>query len=543
MLSLLLGLVLVLGCASKLVYLEQNWSPADRDEFWFTPQGSRILPYEWFLNLEAPSGGELFRTGLAPQYGYLPAKKSTRNPDALPIGFVEDGDQLGLTCAACHTNDVQVGRTRIRVDGAPALADYGAFFRDLTMAVRLTAEDDARFARFAARMNSPEEDSNELRRGLRDVAHRLVAQESRDRPESPAGHGRTDAFGEIYNAVLAAALGIEANALTPNAPVSYPFLWDTPHHDRLQWNGSAFNAGAGPLIRNAGEVFGVFGEVIVDPGRVNGYDSSLKFSNLVRLEDLVRELWSPEWPEDLLGKLDAEAVEAGKALYEKGCMSCHARIVRNDPNRKAHERLVPAVKLGTDPTLLEQAGRKALPGRLAGQRIFFGKGECPIECLHGPDEKGAPRDDAFNILGNVVIGALYGGARDSLHPLEEQIGAYKKAATHEIVMALRGGKQLPLPPRYKARPLNGIWATAPYLHNGSVPSLLQLLTPPQQRIEEFKVGSTRFDPKEVGFAYGPSEEGSLLDTRLTGNSNRGHSYGTNLSEKEKWQLIEYLKTL
>jgi hypothetical protein len=97
---------------------------------------------------------------------------------------------------------------------------------------------------------------------------------------------------------------------------------------------------------------------------------------------------------------------------------------------------------------------------------------------------------------------------------------------------------------YRARPLNGIWATAPYLHNGSVPSLYDLLLPSAQRPRIFYVGSWEFDPVHVGVETGSPFNGAFtFDARLPGNSNAGHEYGIGLSEPEKMALIEYLKTL
>ena len=57
---------------------------------------------------------------------------------------------------------------------------------------------------------------------------------------------------------------------------------------------------------------------------------------------------------------------------------------------------------------------------------------------------------------------------------------------------------------YKARPLNGIWATAPYLHNASVRTLYQLLLPAEQREKTFNLGSKEFDPVNVGYVDGPA---------------------------------------
>ena len=96
---------------------------------------------------------------------------------------------------------------------------------------------------------------------------------------------------------------------------------------------------------------------------------------------------------------------------------------------------------------------------------------------------------------------------------------------------------------YKARPLNGIWATAPYLHNGSVPSLAELLLPPEQRSKKFAVGRREFDPQNVGFQSAAVPGTFTFDTSLAGNSNSGHVYGTTLSPEDRQALLEYLKSI
>jgi cytochrome c peroxidase len=89
--------------------------------------------------------------------------------------------------------------------------------------------------------------------------------------------------------------------------------------------------------------------------------------------------------------------------------------------------------------------------------------------------------------------------------------------------------------------LNGIWATAPYLHNGSVPTLTELLKKSGDRKATFHVGGLEFDPVNVGFVEDMTKP--LFDTSVTGNSNKGHEYGVDLSHQEKKALIEYLKSL
>jgi len=98
---------------------------------------------------------------------------------------------------------------------------------------------------------------------------------------------------------------------------------------------------------------------------------------------------------------------------------------------------------------------------------------------------------------------------------------------------------------YVAVPLDGLWLRAPYLHNGSVPSLRDLLEPPPLRPKLFYRGYDVYDPEKVGFqSQGPDavREGSRYDTSLPGNGNFGHAYGTDLPPQEKADLVEYLKT-
>ena len=93
---------------------------------------------------------------------------------------------------------------------------------------------------------------------------------------------------------------------------------------------------------------------------------------------------------------------------------------------------------------------------------------------------------------------------------------------------------------YVAVPLDGVWARAPYLHNGSVRTLAQLLLPPERRAARFRRGTLHYDTVEVGFAdAGPG----VLDTALPGNAAVGHTWGSALDPGQRSALIEYLKTL
>lgn len=93
--------------------------------------------------------------------------------------------------------------------------------------------------------------------------------------------------------------------------------------------------------------------------------------------------------------------------------------------------------------------------------------------------------------------------------------------------------------QYWAPDLAGVWARAPYLHNGAVRTMQELLTPPGDRAKRWHRGTRLYDADAMGYA----DEGDyVLDTSGPGNSHAGHDYGTQLTAAEKRDLIEYLKT-
>ena len=318
-----------------LLYLDQGWKPRESMDFYTRAQGSRLLPYAFFLALEQPKNQKLFRDPkhLA-RFGYLPQKANPFNPDALPVGFVKDPanrgestDWLGLTCAACHTAQIHYKSHAFRIDGGPTMGDLDTLLREMTSAMKATLDDAAKFDRFArralgkrpssrakAQLNKQLLESYEIRRYYNEV----------NRVKHPYGYARLDAFGRILNQVLVTHLDIhdKAQKHAPDAPVSYPHLWDTPHHDYVQWNGIARNKilgsdTLGGLARNVGQVLGVFGQVRISRPRTasvfTGYQSSARIPDLVHLEKLLRKLQSPKWPKQLPA-IDEAKRSAGKNL-------------------------------------------------------------------------------------------------------------------------------------------------------------------------------------------------------------------------------------
>jgi hypothetical protein len=151
------GLARAQPASLVVVYSDQGWSAADRDTFYTTSQGSRMMPYAWFKALRRIESDELFAADQLQRYGYLPSDRSKSNPESLPIGFVIDGNaatgDFGMTCAACHTAQLEYQKDgkayALRLDGAPANADFQQFLVDLAAAARATSTQPDRFTAFA----------------------------------------------------------------------------------------------------------------------------------------------------------------------------------------------------------------------------------------------------------------------------------------------------------------------------------------------------------------------------------------------------------
>jgi hypothetical protein len=543
-------------------YLDQNWGHETRMEWWYTSQGSRLLPYDWFLALERPDSKELVRSKEnLEQYRFVAWPADSKwNPDGLPIGFVADKDAtsgtryLGFTCAACHTGKVAYKGNEYLVEGAPAHHDIDRFTVELAESLQQTADNSDKFSRFVVVVlgaNAKEEDAAVLKQQLSQQSSKLGLRLKINHPPYPNGYGRLDAFGNIFNEVVVTAINEPANARPADAPVSYPVVWDTPQHDVVQWNGSAVNDGIGPYARNAGEVVGVFGDLRIEQAGGTGspersFKNHINIEHLGRLEDILRTLWSPLWPGKLLPAIDQAKAQRGRQIFESNCISCHRDIKRDDPNRKILAKMVRIDKtdtdqtIATDPTMtMNVATRMSEIGILKEQPIF------PLSKLVPNLPQFGAEVHSVEMVFYSVAGILRDGLDSAiLHQgLSPFLEAVRKNTFKENCDPKKEGDKCFRPPSYKARPLNGIWASAPFLHNGSVPNLWELLQKPDKRVTEFSVGSWEIDPVKVGFVTNPEPATSKFDTTLPGNSNKGHEYGTNLSDQEKWELIEYIKTL
>jgi hypothetical protein len=495
---------------------------------------------------------------------------------------------VGLTCAACHSAQYSYNGKDHLVWGAPSLFDFQSFVEAIDAALTETraaadpgAANAGRWDRFAKAVLAGA-DNPANRDNLKAALDRLIAWEAAteklNHTDLRYGYGRVDAIGHIYNRIL---LFGGADQPTPNAadaPVSFPHLWNITKETQVQWDGiatnSKINIGATPtdfgaLGRNAGEVLGVFGEAVPrvpsGPTDLKGFVTSAEVESLNSIEVQLTHLLPPAWPSDFgaPGTIDvtdasghklapAEVLQAGQAIFTSSCAACHTSHV---PQGGHYETMRTFAQLGPENQTDEWMACNAwafvgASGSLTGVPLNYVNGDptpasaVPVRQLLATTVKGALVNKKGE-LATAAIQNVFGVTplpkvpRLLLHPVhpltpkELRLQQCQNNAADPLMA-------------YKGRPLEGIWATAPYLHNGSVPTLYDLLLPPAQRPAKFAVGTRNFDPTKVGYDTAPTAPGNSFtyDTSLPGNSNKGHVYGVGaLSDIQRRELLEYLKSL
>ncbi len=554
-----------------VIWPDQNWSE-DQWQWWYhASQGSSfeaIIPYKWFMSLEKPSlslfkpAGSFADPQYLAKFGFLPDYKNKYNPDDLPVGFAKTENNfdpvsqkthtvIGFTCAACHTAQVNYKGKGIRIEGGPAMVELDKFKNALGYALLLTKIDPFRFNRFAENVLS-EENNSENKKKLKEDLNNLIltakkARSAINKDILPEGFGRLDALDRIGNFVFGAEINPD-NYTAINAPVNFPHLWSASWFDWVQYNGSVMQ----PMTRNAGEAMGVFARVNFDADSPNVFESNVNVENLYKIEQLLAGesietgLTAPKWSEEILGTIDTELAQKGEKLYAQYCQRCHfppmdspefkdAKYWTTLGDNKTREYLKVKMQnlyaIGTDPTSAVNWYQRTVDlGKLA-------------------QKYAEPKDYTTN--GMVTAGfALPFTVTKTVEKKYDELGLNE--AERDAYNGYRpDDARAPL--AYKARPLNGIWATAPFLHNGSVPNLYEMLLPASERSQQFYLGTKEFDPKFVGYKTDKIKGGFLLDTSVNGNFNTGHEFkgngqgegviGTELSDNERWALVEYLKTL
>ncbi len=516
-----------------VTYLDQGWGTEERQAFYHTSQGSRVLPYRWFMALEQASllsRQPFLSDDTVRQYRLISDHNLTHNPDGLPVGFVKDvspdGEFISVTCAACHTGQINFNGAQLRIDGGPAMHNLNGFFGEMFKALAVTKVDPLKFARFARKVLGNDDnllERQKLRlqvgRMLLSAADTVLTAKLKRLYPTVEGFGRLDALGRGGNLVLGSEIGDERNLAVANAPVGFPHLWGTPSFDWVQWNGSIQQ----PMARNLGEALGVNTPVTLRGKPGDLFQSAVKIENLALMEKALERLNAPRWPEEVLGRIDRDQANRGATLYAQHCAACHeSRPAPPNEFGKVFLRinLYPLDVIGTDATDAVNFNTRVVhTGQLGLPAVV-------------------PAAGGLQVISSRVAERKYDELRLSPEQRDEMNG-------------FRANK-IRAPRAYRARNMDGIWATAPYLHNNSVPNLYQLLLPASQRAKTFFVGNLEYDPRVVGFRADPFPGGFALHTDAVGNSNAGHEFrdgprtkgviGRLLTDDERWALIEYLKT-
>lgn len=529
---------------STLKWAEQGWTSDERERWHHMNMGQQFAPLNWLKSLHVSGTEQNFLdfTYLR-ELGFLPKPASAQNPEALPVGFsltvprMGEPVQVGLSCAACHTGQINYRGQALRIDGGAAGFDLIRYFTDYSMALGETYNNPVKWSAFYKRMQSLEPTSEEKLKKQVEATLGATFWDLEARNKAPgeavdAGHGRMDPFNRIGNQLLGFNLLEPANYHAWNAPVSVPYMWDVPKLDWVHYNASFSQ----PMARNILQVLGnggttsfvdATGQPLPDPQK---WQNDIDVEGLVEMEYGYSKLRTPKWPAELLGEYNADLARQGRHLFTAHCASCHApRPIsgRSATSPAGMAQLavttVPLQVIGTDPAVaLTFKNRRYIANKL-------------IETSAGPIDG----PTGLTLITNELAKSTY----DKLGYSSEQRATADGNRSNRI-RALAA---------YKARPLDGVWSTAPFLHNGSVPNVYELLSPPSERSITFWVGTYEYDPIKLGYVTSRQPKGFELDTRLPGNSNAGHVFsndkttpgviGPALNHTDRMALIEYLKAM
>ena len=581
-------------------------SQQQRQSYYHLSQGSEILP--WILltavDVKDPGSSKPFVENLS-RFGLLP---DPGRDDGLPVGltvatnpFTFGMDFVGVTCAACHVGELRHDGKAVRVDGAPNMFNLQLFYSEAVDALLATTTDRGKLWDALKRLGRQDwqrygvaapfvrpatlvyyganvllhRDRLDARLELIDVIR--VAQEHRDRDHPTSGFGRLDAFDGTRNFLFTrlrkadAGATFEVNSANlvkldaavkfpplwsrkamPPEPVEayrdqpgrFPSVWGFKDYDWIEWTIDTNTV----MERNITETLGAGATVVLDPQRTSMFDSSIPVTNMHALEWLAYYLDPPRWPEAAFGAIKPGLAAAGETIFRGRCAGCHEYgSDQRTPAGLIRLRGMRPEDVGTDATAalriscpVPDTGALSIPPRAYSADDSRLLKDC-ADVKAGTAFEGASFARTVQAAVDGIKQKAYAaaGLDEKQRRVMEDLDRREKVTWRDTLLDTKA----PYGP-YAARPLYGIWAAAPFLHNGSVPTLYDLLLPPERRPKTFALGARQYDPIKLGFAVETScsQQDCLVDTTRTGNGNGGHLWGTDLSESDRMALLEYLKT-
>ena len=577
-------------------------NPHELAEFNHLSEGSELYPYEWLLRL--PSAGFKEANGLPSrmfqdldqrfgliQSGYQdgfmmpwqglttawsdadPSKseaKSETAPDQQVLvrheptadGTVASIRMVGINCALCHSSELKYGGRTYPIVGAPSLVNAVAFNSEIAKSILGVLSNEAlmngflqsfqiqdaatiakeRSTAFGVAVKEamgarkpimpivlsameallrttyrldPSESIGTIRKRFGFLATNLANAMGPPKVKvTPAGFGRTDAFGVIGNALIR-----KEDPVDLTAPVHFPAIWAIRYGAFQHYGGSTNSV----LMRNIGQSIGLGAQVLNEQG-----DSTVNLINVVRLEKLMYKIQVPNWRK-IFGnapglQIHRKRLALGKRVYESKCMGCHVPQEKMGPGQRLRKfPIFSASTIGTDRNYLDNYTKpvngKSFKDTLLDtievvKQRYFEKHQISPTTQAEWAEKSVRGDWSM---------------RDPDQPIANLDGTPGHG--------------------FMTRHHSGFWALGRYLHNGSVPTIWDLLKPAAERPKVFRLKSHEYDPVYLGYAVDRSStpcqptELDCFDTSLPGNGNGGHEQGVNLSRTQKAALIEYLKVL
>jgi hypothetical protein len=506
-------------------------------------EGLRYLPVEIVKNLKRPSSTEKLKLIDEPLFAKPERFGMVPNPmdSQFPIGITKsnDGDEfvpmLGITCGACHVGAVSNGREWTIVPGAPNLMTVNLFFGELIGSLAATLANPVAFddlwKSYASSMNYrydqstmtetiiDEDDINGIYDGI--ITDRVLKLSNAYKNGAYPTKFDINTRGKLGAYLTLRLVELIGRANAPDDGVQLPLGTSNPwattrslfgtkwaHDDpaNLTPVGGAITA---PDIFNYGERRWVFwsqatnsmmernlaqGIALLGDVDWDTFQTTLSTKDLAAIEEASQFIEPPTWPR-IFNDVDRSLASEGCKVFEKRCKGCHVGSSRSFERGSVEFGLY---DVGTDPSYCEGVNASTL------------------------DYTSVP----------ALVAPVAARVKSVAYDVEGRLD--ESGRTPVIWRAMECNK-------FPARSLEGIWATGPFLHNGSVRTINDLLKPANEREKHFEVGSIELDQTKLGFRGDKTSSfTTTVDVTIHGMSNMGHEF-TVSDPSQRFALLEYLK--